>query len=138
MLQSWYKREEERCGFPNRLMPDLLSLPTVLNVETWEKEGKQKDASSVEDQETYHQDICRSVCQYRNKKDVNVLLALAIDSGHALECHAVGISVTPLAEVGTVGREGCGLGKCRNKCFIFFSSDMTFQSIGIFIYHPTL
>lgn len=24
------------------------------------------------------------------------------------------------------------------KCLIFFSSDMTFQSIGIFIYHPTL
>lgn len=59
-------------------MPDLLSLPTVLNVETREKERKQKDVSSVEDQETYHQDIYRSFCQCGNKKDVKVLLALAI------------------------------------------------------------
>lgn len=79
-------------------------------------------------QETYHQDICRSVCQCGNKKDVKVLLALAIHwlrpcPGMSRWRHKRYTS----AEVRTVGREGCGLGKWRNKCCIFFSSGMTFR-----------
>lgn len=66
---------KERCGFPNILKPDLLSLPAIRNIETWEKGKRQKDAQSVEEQNTYSWDICRSLCQHRNRS-VKALLGL--------------------------------------------------------------